>query len=389
MDLTNLNSAAILSINQYQDPLYNWIWRTNPYISMFSRREFVAQDGLTPRVITTTGELPTAYPSDLPGITISDGTGNSCDVEATTVNSGQIERDYTLQAAAIETNVFCLTDFQFGWEAAQTVSNLQANLGQYVTVLWSDLYRWNTLGLVDTKVSTLSGGEVDTDENSDFGFGAVSTPNEALSWDHLTPLYDELVRLGGALHAVGWSEGNPLFALCVGPGQKRALFQTDSKIRDTVNWQTGEAALQNFEARGINTSINGFIPNVDDFMIRYDAGMNPLYPTVNTNATKGRKFIKNPAYRTVAKGGSAVYEAFYILCRDIYEVRPRSIGPTQFGMASFNPINYVGDLRWINNPDMDKNKLGNKGLFRADIQVGFRPVRPEIGYVGLTLAVDK
>jgi hypothetical protein len=84
-----------------------------------------------------------------------------------------------------------------------------------------------------------------------------------------------------------------------------------------------------------------------------------------------------------------VYEAFFLLCRDIYEVRPRSTGPTQFGGASFNAVNYVGDLRWINNPDMGDNKLGNKGLFRADIQVGFRPVRPDQGYTGITLAVDR
>ena len=156
-----------------------------------------------------------------------------------------------------------------------------------------------------------------------------------------------------------------------------------------MNWQTGSGALQNFQARGINTSINGLIPNVDDFMPRFDAYGAFIYPTKNTGATVGRKFIKNPDYRTVAKGGKAVYEAFQILCRDIYEVRPRSTGPPQFGMASFDPVNYVGDLRWINNKDMGANKLGNKGLFRADIQVGFRPVRPDIAYTGITLALDK
>ena len=387
-DLTNINNAMVVSINQYQLPLYNWVWRTNAYVSLFSRREFVTQDGLTPQVVTTTGELPTGYPTSLPSIALSNGTGSSCDVAATTVNSGHIVRNYTLQAAAMETPLFCLTDFQFGWEAAQVVSNLQANLGQYITVFWSDLYRYNIIGLINTKVSTLTGGSLSESSNSDYNFSEVAVPTTNLSWDHLNPLYDDMIRNGGELSSVGYSEGQPLFALTVGPGVKRALFQTDSKVRDTVNWQTGDGALQNFTARGINTSINGFVPNVDNFMMRFDSGMNPIYPTVNTNATVGRKFGPNPAYKTVAKGGSTVYEAFYILCRDIFEVRPRAVGPTQFGMASFNPISYVGDLRWINNPDMNYNKLGNKGFFRADIQVGFRPVRPEVGFAGITLAVD-
>jgi len=225
-DLTNINNAMVVSINQYQLPLYNWVWRTNPYVSLFSRREFVTQDGLTPQVVTTTGELPTGYPTSLPSIALSNGTGSSCDVAATTVNSGHIVRNYTLQAAAMETPLFCLTDFQFGWEAAQVVSNLQANLGQYITVFWSDLYRYNIIGLINTKVSTLTGGSLSESSNSDYNFSEVAVPTTNLSWDHLNPLYDDMIRNGGELSSVGYSEGQPLFALTVGPGVKRALFRS-------------------------------------------------------------------------------------------------------------------------------------------------------------------
>ena len=156
-----------------------------------------------------------------------------------------------------------------------------------------------------------------------------------------------------------------------------------------MNWQTGAGALENFTARGINTAINGYIPNLDLFPVRYAAdGKTKIYPFTNTNTTSGRRAIRNPLWYTVAKGGLAVYEEFYILCRDIYEVRPRPIGPTQFGMAAFNPINYVGDLNWINNKDMDKNTLGNKGFFRMDIQCAAKPTHPNLGYTGITFALD-
>lgn len=385
-DLTDLNNLFTTAINQYQLPLYNWVWRVNPYISLFQRREFEPTDGLIPQVITTTSELPESYPDDLANLTLSDGTSSACDIDAQIINPGYITRNYQLEVDAWQTPVICLTDLQFDWKAEQTIANFQQNIGQFATVRWSDWYRMKNIQMINTKASTQAAGALDTAENSDTDFTAVALPTTALSWDHLNPLYDLQMQLGAEASAVGYSEGQPLLTLCMGPGIKRALFQTDSKIRDTVNW--GDA-FQNFTARGINTSINGYVPNVDLYPVRYAAdGTTKIYPTQNVNATRGRKNIPNPQYKTVANGGLAVYEVVYVLCRDIYEVRPRPIGPTQFGMASFNAVNYVGDLNWINNRDNCQNLLGNKGLFRIDLQMAAKPVRPELGVSLLTLAVD-
>jgi len=385
-NLSDLNNMMIQAINQYEDPLYNWIWRTNPYVSLFSRKEFDPTEGLIPQVITTTSELPTSYPFSLASLTLSDGTGSSCDVEATVVQNGSIIRNYTLEVDAAETPAICLTDLQFGYAAEQQISNYQGNLGQRTTVRWSDWYRVKNIGMINTKIATMASGAYAIDENSDYNLTGVSVPTTNLSWDHLNAIYDREMQLGAELNAVGYSEGQPLLALCCGPGIKRRLYQTDMKTRDTVNW--GDA-FQNFTARGINTSINGYIPNVDLYPMRLAAnGTTFIYPTRNVAATHGRKFEANPDYRTVANGGLAVYELVYVLCRDIYEVRPRPTGPTQFGMASFNPQNYVGDLRWINNADMGSNKLGNKGFFRIDMQMAAKPIRPEVGAVIITLAVD-
>ena len=97
----------------------------------------------------------------------------------------------------------------------------------------------------------------------------------------------------------------------------------------------------------------------------------------------------SPNYKTVANGGLAMYEVVSVLCRDIYEVRPRPTGTTQYGMQGFNPINYVGDVQWINNPTFGGvNDQGNKGYYRMDFQMAAKPVRPEIGYAILTLAID-
>jgi hypothetical protein len=346
MDTDTLNNLFAQEINQYQEPIYEWIWRTNPYVSIFERKEFVPTEGLVPRVLTTTSELPTAYPTGLSNLSLSDGTADSCDVTPTTILDGYIERNYQLEITAFNTRVLCLTDLQFDWQVSQMIGNFQKNLGQYATVFWSDWYRIKNICMINAHVGTKASGAFVQDDNSDCDFSTLiaagGTPTAELSWDHLNQFYDAMIRNGAGLSAVGMSEGQPLFALCVGPGYKRALYQDDTMVRDTVNW--GDA-FQNFTARGINTSINGFIPNVDDFPLRYKADKTTLiYPTINVAATKGRKFIPNPDYKTVANGGLAVYEVAWVLCRDIYEVRPRPVGPTTFEMAAFNPINYVMDL---------------------------------------------
>lgn len=383
-----LNNLMVQAVNQFQQPIYNWVWITNPYISLFQRREFDPMDGLIPKVVTTSAALPTSYP-DWPNLALSNGTGGgACDVSPTTINFGYTERNYQLQAAAWDTPVLCLTDLQFDWQAAQTISNLQDNLRQYMTTTWADWYRVQNVCQINNKITTAAAGAYSQDSNTDCDFSALTgahPPTAALSWDHLNPLYDQMIAVGAEVNAVGYSEGQPLFTICCGPGIKRSLYQTDTKVRDTVNW--GDA-FQNFTARGINTSINGFIPNVDQYARRYDAAFALIYPFENVSATVGTKWAPNPNYRTVARGGTAVYEEVIIACRDIYEVRPRSIGPTQFGMASFDPVNYVGDIRWINNKDNDVNPLGTKGYYRCDVQVAARPVRPEVGFAILTLAVD-
>lgn len=384
-DLVAINNFFTQSVNQFVEPIYNWIWRTNPFISIVPRAEFTPMDGLIPKVVTTTSELPTEYPN-WSNLSLSDGTTTSCDVTATTIQDGTIERNYQLEVSAWNSRVLCLTDLQFDWQAEQEVANLQKNLTQYVTVTWSDWYRVKSLAACNNKVTTLASGATDQDTNSNANFSGLTLPTTNLSWDHLTPLYDLLMQAGAEANAVGYSEGQPLVSLVCGPGIKRRLWQDDTKVRDTVNW--GDA-FQNFTARGINTSINGYIPNMDLYPIRYAAdGTTKIYPTINVAASKGKKNIPNPDYLTVARGGLAVYEVAYIMPRDVWEARIRPVGPTNYGMASFNPVNYVGDLRWINNPDMSNNYLGTKGFYNIQIQAAARPVRPEIGYAILTLAVD-
>jgi len=383
--LDNVNNYFAVVKNQFTTPIYNWIWRKNPWISIIPRSEFMYEDGLQPEVNTTTSELPTTYPDNLSPTNLSNGTGNSaCISTPTTVLDGYINRSYRLENDAFQSRTICLTDMQFSWQAATVAANLQANLQQYTTVRWSDWYRVKNICMVNTKVSTGSGSSYNTSSDANCDFSGVSAPTSVLNWDQLNCFYDSQISIGA--EGVGYAEGQPLYTLTTGPALKRLLWQQNNLVRDTVNW--GDA-FQNFTARGINTSINGFIPNIDEYPIRYAANKTTkIYPTINVAASVGRKNILNPDYKTVAKGGLAVYEVFTILPRNVWEVKVRPSGTTSFGGMSFDPLNYVGDAKWVNNKDMCVNPEGTLGYFLMHLSMAAKPIRPEAGITGLTLAVD-
>ncbi len=376
--LDDVNNLFAASINQFDRRIYAKFYMDNPYMSMFPRLAYDYAEGKIPRVLTGTYELPTEYPigTAMGSITVNTGTGNFCSPNPDLVQNGYQERNYQLQTKAFRTNTICLTDLQFDYQAAEQMGIFQEGLVQYSTRWWAMWYEMQNIGMIDTKVSTLANCSLDqvTNQDYDFSDAALTDPTAQLEWCHLNTLYDQLARVGGEQFAVGMAGGMPAYSLNVGPGYKRKLWQTDSLTRETVNW--GDA-FENFTARGINVAINGFIPNVDQYIPRYDGSFRLIPPFINVATTKGVKFQVN-----------AVYENFSVTARDIYEVRVASGGPTQFGNASFNPQNYAGEVQWINNRDMCDNQLGNNGFYRMDIRVAAKPIFPDNGFTGITLAYD-
>jgi hypothetical protein len=385
--LTDINNYFKGRVNQIERRIYHRTWRTNPFISLFKREPYTMEDGREPTVITSTHELPTAYPFGLPNQALSTGTGNPATVDATIIKSGHKTRTFQLEVAAFETEAIDLHTVQNMFQGVQQVKNKERGLADFSTVWMSDWYRVHNIGMINTKLSTNSATGFAQKSDALYNFSTLALPTHYFNWVHAALLYDQMVRIGAGEYAVGSAMGSPVFAMVCGPGYKRELLQNDEQTRETINY-SADAKL-NLLPRGINQAVNGFAPNIDEFPIRYAAdGTTAIYPTTNGDTTVGRESKPNPNYRTVAQGGLAVYEVITILCRDIYTVKPRPVGPTQFGDAKFNAIEYSGTPRWINNPDMGTNKLGNLGFYRMDMQMAAKPEYPELGISILTLARD-
>lgn len=388
-NITDLNNLFAATKNQFDKRIYQKFFQTNPFMSMFPRMEYDYSEGRVPEVVTTTSEMPQVFPvgTALGSISLSTGTGSGCDITPTIVKNGYSSRTYSLQTQSFQTPTFCLTDLQFDYQAVQQIGNFQKSLEDFATAWWRMWYEAQTIGMIDTKVTTLTGGTTDeaTSQGYDFNIGGLTLPTAELEWAHLFPLYDRLGQTGAGDFAVGYANGLPAYSLNLGPGYKRKLWQVDQGVRDTVNW--GDA-FENFTARGINMSVYGFIPNVNLWPARYDSALRWIPPFLNTDATKGRKYIPNPAYRTPANNGNATYELVSVTARDIFETRIAPGELSTFSKARFNPQNYAGDVRWINFGDLVNNPRQDKGYYLMDIRVAPKPIYPENGFSILTVALD-
>jgi len=228
-----------------------------------------------------------------------------------------------------------------------------------------------------SKVATVgSAWTTNPDATSVFRILSSDIPAQDLDWDVLRCIYNNIARVGGEGHAVGFSDGAAVFALTLGPEMKQKLFQAD--LQTDIRYAMPK---ENFTVRGITQATMGFVPNLDWFPIRYDENMEKIYPFVNQASTTGQEYIVNPDYSPVSKGGQAVYEVAYIYTRNIWEAQPRPADATSLSRAMFTPQNYTCELKWINNRTYNgANDLGNKGYFRSDWQVAAKPVRSYLGY---------
>ena len=393
--LTNLNSYFLTRKSQFENNIFARFWTSDPFAGLIESKPFELEMGLMPTVVTATHELPTSYlPLTQTSLTLSAGTGNAaCAPSVINIGGGYITRNFNLIVNAFQTEAFCLTDLQFKFQWEQQARFREKGLGDFVTQYQGDWARVNNIGQINTKIMPQGPGlYAESDNDALFTYANLAPFVGAcgvLDWTMLGNLYDRLNQIGAQQNAVGMSDGTPVYALNIGPGLKRRLFQTTSFIRTSVDFNDmGKEYSRNFLARGIDSAINGFLPNVDLNAMRYDAGFNPIYPYVNNAATQGTVAQPNTNYRTVANGGKAVYEAFSVVARGVFSKRPRPVGPLQAGLEAFNPVTYSGEVRWINNPDMSTNILGNFGLYRIDIQQAAMPEFPELAFTGLCLAID-
>lgn len=400
--MADINNYFVERRNQFHKTVYQKLFRSNPFRTLVPMSAFDLTEGRQPTVRTLTHELPSAYPSSLTEITVSSGTGNAnCNPTSTTIKRGEIQRTFKLYGTSFNTDTVCLSDLKRAVDAAETVAGFERALTEYISVWWGDWYRLQNISMVDNKAVTRASGSliVANSQAADFtGIGA-SLPNDYLGWDHLKQIYWQLCRNGLADElAVGRDgKGRPVLPLHAGPGVIARLF-SDSTTKDSVKFFD---PAKNLEILGYDGAVNGFLPVVDLFPIRFGktGGIaaaadltlaNTVYPTKNVAATAGQKYVANEKYNlNGVNSGLAEYEVATVLGRQVWEAKYEAVDPTQFSGMKFDPMNYIGEFQWINNRTFGgDNDRGNLGYYLADIRAAAKPIFPELGYSILTKATD-
>ena len=217
------------------------------------------------------------------------------------------------------------------------------------------------------------------DATSVFRILTTKLPVDALDWNITLPdLYNNMGRRGSEDFAIGMSEGLSVYSLSTSPEVKTKLFKTDKQV-DIRYFDPS----MNFTARGIESSVDGYAPNVDPFILRYDACMNLIHPFENVAQTRGIKGQLIDDYKPVSQGGKAEYEVAFIMTRSIWEGRPRPPEMVNMEGAQFMPQNYTADVHWLNPEGIDAfddNRLHNKGFFDSQWSKAAKPLNPEFGY---------
>lgn len=389
--MADINNLFVERRNQFHKNIYSKIWRSNPFRGLVPMNAFDLSEGRTPTVRTLTHELPTGYPSAMTEVQVSTGAGNPyCNPAATTIKRGEIHRTFKLYQTAFQTDEFCVSDLKRAEQAAQAIANFERALGQYLDVWWSDWYRLQNIAMVGNHASTTDATTLAvTTDSTSVDLSDVAAPTVTLNWAHLNQVYWDLVRNGLADElAVGRdSKGRPVLPLHASPGIIESLWKNTEDTREQVKYFDSKS---NLALLGYDGAVNGFLPVIDLFPIRFAALdrtlASAIYPTVNADATVGRKSTPNPDYMSVAAGGTADTEVVTILGRQVYESQYEAVDPSSFsGMTFSQPKNYIGEFQWVNQRTYKgDNDRGNLGYYLADVRCGAKPVFPELGYSIIT-----
>ena len=154
---------------------------------------------------------------------------------------------------------------------------------------------------------------------------------------------------------------------------------TESGFRDDVRYNNAKVS-DLIAPLGVEKSFRGFYHLIDDLAPRF-SGINSdklvevqPYKAQEASGGDSNKVIVNTAYDT------ADYEAAFVLVDNVME----SLLPAPISNAnglSFNPVNYKGDFKWTNIPDVSLNPDGTIGFFRGILASASKPIKTNFGYI--------
>tara|TARA_B100000131_G_scaffold108404_1_gene105265 strand:+ start:659 stop:2062 length:1404 start_codon:yes stop_codon:yes gene_type:complete len=333
------------------------------------------------------------------------------DNNVNTIDFSKVLKSYSLSRAVIESPRINVEELRYAAHRTEQLRAIMDLLKESTRQTWESRYRQQydkqADNVVYAKASSsifATGGEgkathgtdvtelIDCDAAITAGGDAATTDeigtDANLSNALLDKIYYQLVRKGAGTNAYGRENGRPVFTL-VCSSEASYQLQTEAGFRDDVRYNN--AAVSDLIAPlGVEKSFRGFYHLIDDMAPRFNiatadgsgAGAtdnNPVEVPVYTvdqpgSDTGAGKVIMNTNY------DNADVEVAYVLHQDVMEsLIPAPI--TGAGALKFDPVNYKGDFKWTNIPDVTRNPDGTIGFFRGIMASASKPIKTDFGYV--------
>ena len=326
------------------------------------------------------------------------GSGKTA-ADSNLIDFTRVQKTYSLQRAIVESPRINVEELRFASHRTEQLRAIMELLKEATRHSWEQRYRHQYGTQCDNAVlcktassQTVTGQEgtqvVDTDVDVTPDDGTIDI-DANISNKILDDIYFKLVRAGAGANAYGRENGRPVFSL-VCSSEASYQLMTEAGFRDDVRYNNARVS-DLIAPLGVEKSFRGFYHLIDDLAPRFsttmrnisgdspDIGADALtevapYTVSNTSGADNNKVIVNTAYDT------ADIEAAFVLVDNVME----SLVPTPISNVSglkFDPVNYKGDFKWTNIPDVDLNPDGTIGFFRGILASASKPIKTNFGYV--------
>jgi len=304
---------------------------------------------------------------------------NSCLPPVKKVSYAFDQNTFKLRHQALESDWICLEDVRTSAFPIDDVNNYIKILADNVNVEWIKRYDDDYFTHSEHKmVVAPSLPEDDTEFPS-------TAPTSVLTPGVLRTIYDALYQdnAGDDGDAVT-DDGSPVFNVFAERATLENLIKLQDDVRQDIRWSDRVNDLLGANGSSLlpKKSYAGFVYHSRPFPKRFnddgDGGYEEVPPYISTGATKGTKYIVNPAYKSAKYTTTVV---FHPKAMEWLVPNPN----VKVGKLTYDAQNYRGDFRWINEYDKNCNPDKNSGYWRAKMACAVKQVFPQWAYYILHL----
>ena len=351
----------------------------DPYLRFVSQSAF--PDNMGAVITNTIAQRTKATGSGWEDVGIStvSGQDNACLPPVKKVGYAFDQKTFKLRHQAIESDWICLEDVRTSAFPVDDVNNYIKILADNVNVEWIERYDNDYFDVAEHKMVVAPGLPED-----DVAFPSTA-PTSVLTPGVLRSIYDNLYQdnAGDDGDAVT-DDGSPVFNVFAERATIENLIKLQEDVRQDIRWSDRVNDLLGANGSSLlpRKSYGGFVFHSRPFPKRFNddgaGGYTEVPAYVASGATKGTKYVINPAYKT-AKYTSTV--VFHPKAMEWLVPNPN----VKVGKLVYDAQNYRGDFKWINEYDKTCNPDKNSGYWRAKMACAVKQVFPQWAYYILHL----